>query len=218
VAEDEQHAPRRRGYDVSRLLALSDGIFAIAMTLLVLDVPVPPHLAQRTDAALAQALMDLEPNLISFGLSFLLVALYWARHRRIFRDITHTIARLIQLNVTLLLLVCLVPFTAALLSRYGDIGTAIVVYAVNLAALGLALTGLQAECWRHGLLAPRPSATEHRWSMIRGLAGAAIFLSSIPIALVNPTAGYLPWLAMLAVGPVISRLSRRASPGRGGDA
>jgi uncharacterized membrane protein len=186
VAEDEQHPSRRERYDVGRLLALSDGIFAIAMTLLVLDVPVPPHLAQRTDAALVHALMDLEPNLISFGLSFVLVALYWITHRRLFRDVARVSPLLIRLNVLVLLLVCLVPFTAAVLSRYGDIGTAIVVYAINLGALGLVLTGLQVESWRSGLLVPRPSAAQQRWALIRGFGGAAAFLSSVPVALVNP--------------------------------
>ena len=218
MAEDEQHLSRREGYDVGRLLALSDGIFAIAMTLLVLDVPVPPHLARRTDAALVQALMDLGPNLISFGLSFLLVALYWMTHRRLFRDIARVSPRLIRLNVLILLLVCLVPFTAAVLSRYGDIGTAIVVYAVNLGALGLVLTGLQAESWRSDLLVPRASAAQRRWALVRGLSGAAAFLSSIPVALVNPNWAYVPWLALLVIGPVISRLSRRASAGGGAGA
>jgi len=114
VAEDEQHRPRRHGYDVSRLLALSDGVFAIAMTLLVLDIPAPGSL--HSDAELLQALRRVMPNVLTFGLSFALVALYWIGHRRLFRDVARTSAFLVQLNVLLLLLVCLVPFTAGVLT------------------------------------------------------------------------------------------------------
>jgi uncharacterized membrane protein len=211
VAEDEQHRPRRDGYDVSRLLALSDGVFAIAMTLLVLDIPAPQRLVEHTDAALAQALRQVVPNLVAFGLSFVLVALYWITHRRLFRDIARSSARLVQLNVAMLLLVCLVPFTSAVLSRYGDLSSAIIVYAANLGALGLVLTGLQVESWRSGLLVPRPSAADHRWSIIRGVVSAAVFLSSMVLALAaGRYVQFVPffWLALFLVGPALAVLRR----------
>jgi TMEM175 potassium channel family protein len=212
VAEDEQHRPRREGYDVGRLLALSDGVFAIAMTLLVLDIPAPGSL--HSDARLVQALGRVLPNVLTFGLSFALVALYWMAHRRLFRDLARTSMFLVQLNVVLLLLVCLVPFTSAVLSRDGDLPTAILVYAGNLAALGLVMTGLQVESWRSDLLVPRPTPAENRVVILRSIVGTAVFLASMVVAVFNTGLAPYLWLALLVVGPVLGLLRRLSATRR----
>src|SRR5438105_426474 len=112
MAEDDEGRQGRHHqheYDVGRVLALSDGVFAIAMTLLVLGIPVPQFNQPISDARLLSALDDIQPQLLSFGLSFLLVGVYWVGHRRLFRGLVRTDAWLVWLNLFMLLFVCLVP-------------------------------------------------------------------------------------------------------------
>src|ERR1700730_2010910 len=111
-------------YDVGRLLAFSDGVFAIAITLLVLGIPVPNVPPGPDQAArLAATLSGTAGNLEGFALSFVLVGAQWISHHRILRGVTFSTARLLWLNLLLLLGICLVPFATSLLVRYGDTTT-----------------------------------------------------------------------------------------------
>jgi uncharacterized membrane protein len=182
-------------YDVGRLLALSDGVFAIAMTLLVLDIPVPQLIASNSDAALLAALGSLYRPMLAFVLSFLLVGVTWLRHRVMLRGLARTDARLAWINLLMLLLVCLVPFTTAVLSRYGNLATAVILYAANMALLGLGGLGLRWRVWAGGQLKVPPTPAERRSAVLDSLMGVAMFAASIPVALVSPTAAEASWLA-----------------------
>lgn len=119
------------------------------MTLLVLDLPVP-QVTRATNADVLNALGDLRPNFASFVLSFSLVGLNWMNHR-MFRAVARSDQRLMQLNLLQLLVVCFVPFTAALLSRYGDLATAVTVYASNLCLMGIVAIVIRLHLSRGGL-------------------------------------------------------------------
>ena len=192
-------------YDVGRLLALSDGVFAIAMTLLVLGIPVP-QLTDPSDTDLQGALRHVLPDVGSFALSFVLVGTYWMAHRRMLKGIVRTDARLVWLNLFMLLLVCLVPFTAALLSRYGSLATAVIIYAANLGLLGLSSLVLRLQSWL--LVSAPPSRQERERTLIISLVGVAVFAISIPIALWSPSLGEYSWLLLLVVGVIFGRRLR----------
>jgi uncharacterized membrane protein len=106
--EDEQLAVSGKDNSLGRLLTLSDGVFAIAMTLLALDLRVP-DLHDATNASLQHALRHQVPNYLSFLISFYVVASYWRRHRRLMRSVD---SALIDQTVLLLLLVAAMPFPA----------------------------------------------------------------------------------------------------------
>jgi len=201
-------------YHVGRLLALSDGVFAIAMTLLVLGIPVP-QLANPSDADLQAALRTVLPAVGSFALSFVLVGVYWIGHRRLLNGVVRTDARLTWLNLLMLLLVCIVPFTAALLSRYGNLATAVILYATNLALLGLLSLALRLQSWL--LVSEPPSRREREGTIIISVVGIAVFAMSIPIALRSPDLAKYSWLLLLPVGAVFGRRLRnlgRSDPRR----
>jgi len=202
--EDESRRQGREGeragqahgeYDVGRLLALSDGVFAIAMTLLVLDIPVPSRITANSDAALQAALRSLYAPVLAFVLSFLLVGLTWLRHRSMLRGLARTDGGLAWINLLMLLLVCLVPFTAAVLSRHGDLATAVVLYAANMALVGVAGLGLRWRCWHGGLLRTPLTTAERRTAMLDSLLSIGVFGVSMPIALFSPTAAEAVWFA-----------------------
>ena len=208
MAEDDERRQQvvdHDQYEVGRLLALSDGVFAIAMTLLVLGIPVP-QLTNPSDTDLQGALRNVLPDVGSFALSFLLVGTYWMAHRRLLKGVVRTDARLIWLNLLMLLLVCMVPFTAAVLSRYGSLATAVIIYAANLALLGLSSLVLRLQSWL--LLSVPPSRREREGTLIISLVGVAVFAISIPIALWSPSLGEYSWLLVFVVGVIFGRRLR----------
>jgi uncharacterized membrane protein len=206
--EDERRSEptARDDYEVGRFLALSDGVFAIAMTLLVLGLPVP-KLIHETDRDLLAALRNLEPNAAAFALSFILVGLYWANHRRFLRGLVRTDGTLLILNLLILLLVCVVPFTAGVLSIHGRLTTAVVLYASNLVLLGLANTALQVHTWHGRLVAGVPGRRRRTEALALSLVGVAVFALSIPIAFLSPTRAEQSWLVLVLIGP-----ARRLGP------
>lgn len=116
----------------ARLEALTDGVFAIAMTILVLDIHVPEMLAGSTSGDLFFSLGQLWPRIASFIISFIVLAMFWVAHHTEFRYIKKLDHKLIWLNMFYLLFICLLPFTAALLGRYPGNEAAVVVYGAHL--------------------------------------------------------------------------------------
>jgi uncharacterized membrane protein len=124
---------RRR--DPARVLALSDGVFAIIMTLLVLDIQVPKLL---TEEALTRALLrDVWPDVVVFVISFVLTGLYWVGHRDMFNLVRGVERGLVWLNILYMLPVALIPAAAALLAEYSLDPLAIRVYGLLLILIAL---------------------------------------------------------------------------------
>lgn len=120
-----------------RLHALADGIFAIAMTLLVLELKVP-DIKGATNTELLHSLRDLLPSFYSFVLSFFLLFIYW----RAFNAVVGTLAKTINFTVVLqsmifLLLISLVPFSSYFFGRYGSTQVGIGIYVANLVLIGI---------------------------------------------------------------------------------
>ena len=211
MAEQDEHrtgSQVRDDYDVGRLLALSDGVFAIAMTLLVLALPVP-RLVNATEQNLIAALEDAIPNAVGFAVSFVLVGTYWIGHRSLLKGLVRTDGLLVWLNLFMLLLVCLVPFTAGVISSYGNFATAVILYAANLALVSVLSVALRVRTWRGGLLAVPPSRPERRAGLVPSLLGIVVFGGSIPIAPFNPTLAEFTWLLLFLTG-LLTRRQRRA--------
>ncbi len=117
------------GRDIGRILALSDGVFAIAITLLILDIAIP---ATTTDAGLPKALLELWPQYLAYALSFVVIARFWAIHHQTFRLIARGNAMLIWLNFLMLVFVAFLPFPTRVLGEHGGTPAAAILYAVSL--------------------------------------------------------------------------------------
>ncbi len=125
------------GLSFERVVFFSDAVFAIAITLLVLEIK-PPHLEQLTNSSLNHALLGLVPKFVGFLISFMVTGLMWIEHHRIFRYITGYDIGLLWRNLILLLCVSFVPFPTALFSEYYWSLTAFILYTSSFAAVGLA--------------------------------------------------------------------------------
>jgi uncharacterized membrane protein len=118
----------------SRIETLTDGIFAVAMTLLVLDVSVPQissHSVSVVGTELITRLFDLWPKIFSYGISFVILAIYWMGHHRQFHYIKHSDRSLIWINILFLMAICLLPFSTSLIGEYREQQISIFVYGGN---------------------------------------------------------------------------------------
>lgn len=183
---------------VDRLVGFSDGVFAIAITLLVLNIEVP--------TAAPNAVLTEWPDVLSYVISFLVIGNYWISHHRIFQWIDRQDGRLLWFNLLFLLCIAFVPFPTSLL------GDSITTVTVSFYAATLALTGiLSAGVWWYatrvgGLVRSAVAPRQAYVRTVRILGPSAVFALSIPIAVLDPVWAMYFWVALVAVDPVVDRV------------
>jgi uncharacterized membrane protein len=126
------------GLSKNRLESLTDGIFSVAMTILVLNISVPQISSHSSvvggivaGTELLEKLFDLWPKILVFGISFIILAIYWMAHHRQFHYIKHSNSTLIWINIIFLMTTCILPFSTSLLGEYENQEIAILVYGTN---------------------------------------------------------------------------------------
>jgi uncharacterized membrane protein len=215
---DESGTPQVEDNTLGRLLTLSDGIFAIAMTLLALSLAVPDLGGHPTDAALRHALAKNGDSYWSFLLTFYVIAGYWTRHRKLMRSVVETHPALIRDTLALLLLVAAMPFPASLLGRYGGEPISLTLYGIFNALATLTLIVMSADVRRLQLFAgeiPADDDYAHNWSSWLNLV---VFLLCIPAGYVLGHRGpYVLVLLAIPAGAVAHR-TRQLMSGRRSDA
>jgi uncharacterized membrane protein len=177
---------RDRAFDYARTVALSDGVFSIAMTLLVLSISPP-----TSSHELGRQLWDNADDVLSYVISFAVIAQLWVHHHRFFRDVHRIDNRLTGLNLLYLGIVAFLPYPTGVLGRYGGHATAgVLLYAVTVLVGSFVSDAMRRHAVRNGLLA-RP--------LERGQPAIVqvVFLVSIPIAFVSPVAAMLSWLLLI---------------------
>ncbi len=133
----ELKSQMRDSMKTNRLEALIDGTFAIAMTILVFDLKVPEIAETLVHEQIAQKLFNLWPSFVGYFISFILLGVYWVGQHNIFKYIKHTDRAHLWINVFFLAVVCLLPFTTSLLSKYGSEQIVEIIYGANLILIGL---------------------------------------------------------------------------------
>jgi uncharacterized membrane protein len=139
-ADHEKSEGSKASRSLDRILALSDGVFAIALTLLVLNIEVPEIPGDPVAEELPGELLDLWPKFLSYLLSFVVIIFYWIAHHSIFGLIKDHDRVLVWLNSLFLLCVAFLPFPTALLGEYGDQQLVVAIYAGSLAIMRLLLS------------------------------------------------------------------------------
>jgi uncharacterized membrane protein len=190
IAEGDEPDEPASENSLGRLLALSDAIFAIAMTLLALDLRLPDLGAHASDAQLRHALGDDWRGYLAFVISFYVAANYWGVHRRAMRAVTTVDTRLISHTLPLLLLVAALPFPASVLATYGDLPTALAFYSAFNVVANLALVRLLTDV-QSPVAAADIEQRERLWANI------FVLLLCIPGAFVLNGNG--PWLLLLLI-------------------
>lgn len=130
------------GLAKSRIEALSDGIFAISMTLLVLSLTVPMIPVEKAPALLPGAIADMYPEFLFFTIAFFILGGYWVAHHRILHSIRFVDIRLIWLNMFLLFFVVLIPFFTSLSGDYDNVFEAVLLFHVNLLVASILISSI----------------------------------------------------------------------------
>jgi uncharacterized membrane protein len=201
-----------RFHDPTRVLTLSDGVFAIILTLLVLELHVPDIGA---NGSLSAALHEIRPSFVAFLISFAVVASAWLGHRDLFALIRRTDRPLVLLNLVYLLPLSLIPFGASLLARYQEEPVALRLYGVLL----VFIAGTRLVIWTY---ATRKASL--LWSPVdeqsRRVVFVAVAVPGAAYAVACLIAGVAPLASLLtfAVFPVVyflivARARRRSAPG-----
>lgn len=172
----------------SRVEALTDGIFAIAMTLLVLSIGVPSVPAELSpDVVLPSLVLGLWPQILACAIAFLVLMSFWLGHEQLFALVARLDRGFVNLNLITLLGIVFVPFSSALTSDYGSARIAIWVFAANLAAIGLLYGAQLFYLVRHPNLLHAPiTPAEARLGYARSLCSPAAALLAVLLSFPAP--------------------------------
>ena len=198
---------RRRGPE--RVLALTDGIFAIIITILVLEIAVPSQLSGQS---LREVLTELRPTLLAWVVSFLITGMYWAGHRDLFARIRFVNRDLVWLNLLFLLPACLIPFAASVLGKYPDEPISLYIYGVVMIAVSLMRLLNYWYVMRRPRLLWAQSAPDRFW-VVLAIAGASIpiYVIAMLVADASPLASVLILLAVPALYFLLVTILRERS-------
>ncbi len=190
---------------LERIIFFSDAVFAIAVTLLALDIRLPDGSVILTEGQLRDQILGMWQTYLGYFISFMVIGIFWMAHHRKFRLIRSYDSRLMLLNLLLLLVVAFLPFPSSLLSKYPE-RVATNFYSLVM-ILGEMLLGL---LWWYAsrnnrLTDPHLDPEQRRRQFINPIATSLIFLLSMGIAYLNPTLAMLSWFLILPVTMVANR-------------
>ena len=181
--------------EFNRVVAFSDGVFAIAITLLVLTLEIPAGVDD-----VGQELRDRAEEFLAYGLSFAVLGKFWITHHSFFGSLARFDARLMALNLLYLAFIALVPFTSDLLGDYSDQTVAVIIYALNMAAITGIFAATVRYSLRHELIREWAKPHTRRFAGWTEYTITVVFLISCPVALLSPTAAIVVWLSIFLMG------------------
>ena len=206
MSEATERTPKS-GRELDRIVFFSDAVFAIAITILVLDIRVPDGLSARE---LPGEVFGLWPKYLGYVISFLVLAIYWQVHHRVFKPITGYDGTLVWLNFLFLMVVAFLPFPTSLLGEYGEEQVSVAIYAANAALASLLLAAISWYATSgHRLVAADLDYEELRLRRAESLVVPVVFLLSIGVSFLSPQAAMYTWLLLIVAGPLVRRLGSR---------
>lgn len=195
-----------RGTDeFTRVLAFSDAVFAIAMTLLVVGIGIPGLEDTDSVGELADKLNADVGSFVSFFISFAVIGRYWVAHHGFIAQLRAIDRPIIGLNLVYLAFIAFLPFPTGLLGNFFENPLSVAIYAVNVAAV----SGMEVVLFRHarrgGLLERELPEDVYRWGIVLSTSPVVFFLASIPVAFASTTVAVLLWFGVLPLQLVTRR-------------
>jgi uncharacterized membrane protein len=177
----------------NRLEAFSDGVFAIVITLLVLEIKVP-HVPENE---LKSALILLLPKYFSFALSFVIIGVYWVSHHNMLHFLVKTDRIALWLNMLVLFTVCIIPFPTAIIGDYPDSFISILVYGATLAAVNLSGGLFWAYCTKNNRLSDHKLDRKFAKKItILHLSPCILYIAAILLSLISNTISYIIFIGV----------------------
>lgn len=211
---NQLHNELRKEFQLERLILFSDAVFAIAITLLVIEIKIPEIPRPIvTDDKLGEKLVELIPKFVGFLISFLLIGQYWTVHHRMFGYVINFTQRLIWLNILFLLAVALMPFSTGFYSEYAGLPiiTPVIFYTSNIALLGL----VNFYMWRY-ISRPNNKLTENlspllaRYSSFRAVTVPVVFIIFAFVYMKSPNiAAFIPISIPIIIKIAFGRMKKK---------
>ena len=217
MSEQEEIPSLERGRDLSRIVAFTDGVFAIAITLLVLQLDVPKGITSASDLW-QQVFVDQGVDFVAFLISFAVIGRYWILNHRLMRLIREFDQAMLGLLLLYLLFIVLIPFSSELMGEYGDFDLSVVLYVANLILVAFSSTLVMIHARRADLESPE-YGEELEVSIRGGWFVTAVFVLTLPLVLLVGPWALLLWIPVLRFGPRDRRIRARKREARrsGGD-
>ena len=137
IPPHQQHQEDRQRFQVERMILFTDAVFAIAITLLILEIKVPNlEFSGLTSAKIQEVLVNQTPMFVGFFISFWVIAMYWIDHHRTFAYVDDYDGKLVFMNLLFLMSITIMPFTSALYSKYINFTLPTQIYCFNIAFTG----------------------------------------------------------------------------------
>jgi uncharacterized membrane protein len=197
-----------------RVAFFSDAVFAIAATLLVVDLRIPETVGRLTDGQFVDALVELTPKFYGFAVSIIVICLYWAGHHRTFGRFVRYESGLPYANLPFLICIAFMPFPTAALGQYWYLTSAVLFYAGWQVVTGVAYFVLWIWATRDRRLVPKDVSDD--WIRERTWLGATVMLGFVltaPIALVSPVLTQVAWWpAITLLSVIVTRRFEGAGP------
>ena len=175
-----------------RVLALTDGVYAIVMTILVLELSVPIVIGTAINKELSHGLLEMWPEFLIYGLSFLILGIFWLMHHFVFDNIKQYDASLSWINIFFLMCTALIPFSTSLFGAYGAERITAIVYGTNMFLGFLGLTAL----WLYASTGYRLIDKDLDRNVLKGgtLMGGVYMVATlvaIGISFINPVISFI---------------------------
>jgi uncharacterized membrane protein len=207
----ERDESSRRRYSLDRILAISDGVFAFAITLLVLDLFVPVLSSEATSGDLGQALSKEYLGFVSYLLSFFIAGVWWNAHNRNFSFLRNADSTLRWLNLLFLLWIALLPFFTKILDQYANLQLAVVLYAFDQAGAGFFMT---LSWWyssrNHRLVDKTLEDRTIKYVTLRNAVAPLSFVVSMGLSFFGALVAFVSWAGMIPALMLLHRLERKA--------
>jgi uncharacterized membrane protein len=203
------HSELKKEFQLERMILFSDAVFAIAITLLVIELKVPEiEKAELTEGKLLQALAHMIPKFFGFIISFMFIGIYWTVHHRLFGYVVNYTPKLLRLNLLFLFAVAIMPFSTAFYSEYvmKHVLTPVIFYTANIIMLGI----FNLFIWRYignakNKLSEGLSSADAKYFSFRAIVVPVMFTLIAFVYLINPyISSVLPMLI-----PLVMRLIKK---------
>jgi uncharacterized membrane protein len=209
MTENHFDARHKNGFQLERVALFSDAIFAIAITLLIIEIKVPElHSNIITDQELWQGLVSTLPKFIGFFVSFFVIGLYWLAHHRMFKYVDHCTQKLLWNNLLFLLPIVVMPFSTSFLSDYyrASLRLPLAVYMITICFAGF----FSFRLWKmignpKNQLSHQLDKTFLSYNIARALIIPAVFICGFLLSFIQPWVAYI----IPPFAPVATRLIKR---------
>ena len=187
-----------------RIVLFSDAVFAIAITLLVIEIKIPGHDAVEAHG-LGGALAEMIPLFVGYLVSFLVITLFWVGHMKTWKHVTSATAGMVWLNIFELLFVALMPFTTGMYSEYFGSNLAFSFYCANLVGIAVFSYWLRAVVIRREDLVQKLGAHEVAWLRAQTMIAMVVFVACMLLASVTPWLARYGFIAIFVLQVVMKR-------------